>query len=182
MFFIKSKTIWLLCLFVLYGCAQNIHGNSEVVFPEKLNNARNFSFFSDKPLLRSIPELPSVAIGPIESKLRETIAGELNELGYQKSEPDKADFFVAYSVSAVKREDSYNTVSGGRLLRGAVISTTTREYVEGALVIDFFDPQSGEQIWHGWIQEKLHSNNSPEERNQKIQDAVSAILSTLTPK
>ncbi len=165
---------------MLSGCANYITGHSETISAEKLEAAKTYSFISDRAILNSIAAYPEIVVGPIETSLRKSIDEELQARGYVKSDPREADIFVSFAISAIERADMYRAYTARRGYYAAHLTyVEAHEYVEGALMIDIFDKQTGQQIWHGWAKEKVHSFAKADDRDVKIKQAVTSIIATM---
>jgi hypothetical protein len=55
-------------------------------------------------------------------------------------------------------------------------------YDVGTLLIDFISPQSNNVIWRGSGQSRIQELKTPEERQERIQDAVDRILKQFPPE
>lgn len=123
------------------------------------------------------------------------IENGLASRGYHKLSTDaEADFVVAYHLSVEKKFD-INTVHtdmgyspwgpsyGYRYGFGGVSqsNTTVREYKAGTLIIDIINKSDNKLAWRGTAQSRLKKNISPQERTQKINDVVNAILDEFPP-
>ena len=63
-----------------------------------------------------------------------------------------------------------------------VQDTYVREYDEGTLIIDIVDAGSNELVWRGAAQGEVNLAASPQEREQRAQDAVQRILEDFPPQ
>jgi hypothetical protein len=64
-----------------------------------------------------------------------------------------------------------------------VSTSTTRAttYTNGTLVVGIFDRETLEVLWHGSGTTKLRDNQSPEQRTDNVNRAVTKILEDFPP-
>ena len=60
--------------------------------------------------------------------------------------------------------------------------TSTYEYEEGSLILDFVDAKSNKMIWRGVAKAEVQKTNSPEKAEKLINEAVQEILKNFPPK
>jgi hypothetical protein len=60
--------------------------------------------------------------------------------------------------------------------------TSTYEYEEGSLILDFVDGKSKKMIWRGAAKAEINTANTPEKREKLINETVQEILKHFPPK
>jgi len=60
--------------------------------------------------------------------------------------------------------------------------TYTYTYDEGTLILDFIDAKTKQPIWRGSAKADVRFNNSPEQKRNKVNQAVTEMLKTFPPK
>jgi hypothetical protein len=90
--------------------------------------------------------------------------------------PDNPDFLV--SVHG-ERESKISVTDWGFSYGGSGIDVY--QYEEGTIFIDIVDPDSKELMWRGTARGITDPDLSPEERTEKINNAVTSILVNFPP-
>ena len=125
-------------------------------------------------------------------RIRSAIDDTLVARGYAKAaSPESADFEVTYRA-AVKREiEAYpatTSVGYGHYGRGGYGygygygGTEIRTYDRGTLVIDVFDPRAKKLMWRGTAKGTVDEDRSPEEREERVREAVAMVLERFPPQ
>jgi hypothetical protein len=60
--------------------------------------------------------------------------------------------------------------------------TSTYEYEEGSLILDFVDAKSNKMIWRGVAKAEIDNVDTPEKKEKLINEAVQEILKNFPPK
>lgn len=99
---------------------------------------------------------------------------------------DNPDFRIAIYFS-VKDKLIITETGGfgyGYGYRGMYVSGNvhTQQYEEGTLILDFVDTTSDTMFWRGIATKKLKDNNSPQKRDQAVNQVVKKILDQYPPK
>lgn len=133
----------------------------------------------------------------VKQRIKTSIASNLKSKGLREvSSLDDADMAIGWQVTTQERS-SFNTVSTGWGGYGygwgygswygprmgmATTTTTETRYTVGALVIAMFSVDKEEMIYTATGSKELESGNlSPEERQQRIDEAVNKILESFPP-
>ena len=123
----------------------------------------------------------------IDRRVRRAVDTELQRKGLRAVGRGEADALVAYHLGVETRLD-VNTIHSGYgygrgVYRGGVAThTTVSEYQEGTLLVDVIEPESKQLIWRGSGQSRLRRSSTPEQREQRIDEAVAQILESFPPK
>ncbi len=123
----------------------------------------------------------------LDKRVRAAIDKELEAKGFHQVNEAQADFLVNYLTSVKTRRDEEHIATSmgyGFNTWGMGLRTETRvtEYEEGSLVIDMINPESKELFWRGRSKSRVVDGVTPEERTEKINQAVSAILAEFPPE
>jgi len=59
--------------------------------------------------------------------------------------------------------------------------TYVDQYEEGTLILDFIDAERKELVWRGKAQSRLRDQSTPQEREERVREAVNAILDRYPP-
>ncbi len=102
----------------------------------------------------------------VEPSLRDLIRATVEEgytaKGYTKATPQQASFLLRGKVASSKQGDT--------------ASDSFEQYTEGTLVIYMLNPQTGNWIWRGWAKARLQEANSPEQKRERLRQAVQMML------
>lgn len=138
--------------------------------------ATDFAAFSTYAWLsKPAAELPG---SPLVSELllervRHAVDSELSAKGMRVVPEEAASLLVTEHLSIEERiqfNDPYYSFD------------MVQTYEEGTLLIDLVDADSRELLWRGIGQTRLRELPTPEEREQRVQEVVSAILAQYPPK
>lgn len=135
---------------------------------------------------------PRVASDITANRIRESVTGQLDARGLRPAtDSTGVDLLVrAYLINEQKQDVVTITHGGsfgsywGRGWAGGPAYSETRsvDYHEVTLQIDMLHPQTGELVWRGSDSELIRQRpQSPNERNQQIQQLVTRILGTFPP-
>ncbi|RJP58986.1 MAG: DUF4136 domain-containing protein [Candidatus Auribacter fodinae] len=190
--FIKGETNMLhlrnlLCavlLLTLSGCAPfTITTNYDTEA-----NFASLKTFDWMPNARITVNDPRVIDHVVESNIRSAVISALAEKGYTMDTSGNPDFYVAYHASLQEKTDTvtYNRYYGytGRYEYWGpqMEETYTYTYDEGTLILDFIDAKTKQPIWRGSAKADVRFNNSPEQKRNKVNQAVTEMLKTFPPK
>lgn len=94
------------------------------------------------------------------------------------------DFQVAvhFATEEKQRIREYGTAYGYRSIGLSARSFDVDEYQVGSFMLDFVDPEAKQVIWRGIAKGTVRENPTPEERNERIREAVAALLEKFPPK
>lgn len=129
----------------------------------------------------------------VETRVKAAVVQQLSEKGYEEVSSDP-DFTVTYwaQVNTPRSSNvsmgmgmSFGRSSGGSRSRRSSVSVSTNtsnvsQMREGTLVLNFLDGNI--LIWQGSTTGAVEENLSPEERDQRINAAVSRILQEFPPE
>lgn len=124
-------------------------------------------------------------------RARDAIEAELLSKGFAASDSASADFIVDFTIGARDRvdvqsyPDSYvgygfwNSRGWWEPYWGSHLDV--RQYREGTLSIDVFDPKAHRPVWHGWAKKEL-SQSDIRQSEAPIRAAVAAVLKNFPPR
>lgn len=134
--------------------------------------------------------------GPLVSeRIRQEIDIELASLGYEKVDPEQADFLIDYQLRTEEKTKvttfynyygssyyghgygrSYGHGYGGGYGHGYAAAPIVREYLEVTLTLDIIEAQTGDVIWRGWAIKSLDQYPKPKKVRKLIRRSVHKIL------
>jgi hypothetical protein len=124
----------LAALFLAAGCA-SMHVESQLAPEAELGRYRSFGWM---PSDRKAPE--SIVDQQIRAALRRQLTGK----GLQEVPADSADFLIGYHVLTERKIAVADWGSGIYGWAPDVVA-----YSDGALIVDFVDPQTNRVFWRG---------------------------------
>lgn len=122
-------------------------------------------------------------------RLDNALKTSLNELGKVEDSQGEADVLVSYFV-VTKDKVKVNSTGGGAYYGsgcyrcgyrygGGVSHISTREYVEGTLVLDIIDNETKMSVYRSTLKKPLQSYDTPKERDQAIYKMVGSMIEKL---
>lgn len=141
---------------------------------------------------------PRVDDNPLlHQRIHTAIDAGLQSAGYAVAEPAAADFLVSYyitidkmtSVTYINNYWGYGPGWGSRYYHNTrpgyypVFSQPVMfEYEQGTLILDIIQPEGRRLVWRGSASGELDYSATPEERQQRLNRTVSAILAKFPPQ
>jgi len=130
--------------------------------------------------------------GLMDQRVRAAVDTQLSLKGVTLSDPQTADILVNYLTKVDKKinVDTFNTHFGYNPyysspwgMSGSMhTQTTVREYEVGTLILDMVDRETGKLIWRGSVADTIRDQNTPEERVEVVNKAISEMLLNYPPK
>ena len=110
-------------------------------------------------------------------RITSAVEGEMMRKMYQKTEPNRADFWVRHYASTGQKLEAYPGYNGwyGEGDELAVVE-------EGTIVVDFVSPKDKRLLWRGKATSVIDESMTPEERENRIDESVQKILEQFPPK
>jgi len=144
---------------------------------------RSYNFVALKTWAWSPKETEKGSGGPISrvsslthERIRSAVDHEMTQKKYERVEVESADFWVRHYAAVGQRieaDPGYDYGWYGQDLR---------VYDEGTIIVDVISPKDKRLIWRGTARGAVDPDTKPEEREQRIQEAVHAILADFPPK
>lgn len=181
---IRSIIFFSITFFILSGCASGPRVNTDFDTNASFLNLKSFAFAPDNAETKEVTTL-------LSKRVRSAIAASLKAQGKAMVDETNADFLVAYHTSVEKRidVDTYyqawgfrpNWWYGPQFHAGHFPTTRVREYKIGTLVVDIIESESKSVIWSSSAENTLSKYLSPQEREEKINSVVNAMLAEFPP-
>ena len=109
--------------------------------------------------------------------------------GYKHQRSGTPDFLIGTYVTVESKldvhtlNDYYGYRPGwGHQNYGAGSRTYVREYDQGTLILDISDPHTSKLMWRGSAQAEVTRTETPQEREEIINEAVGLILERFPPQ
>lgn len=130
--------------------------------------------------------------GLMDQRVREAVNTQLVAKGMTLVDAKDADVLVNYLTKVDKKinVDTFNTNYGYNPYYGPgwgfggnmQTQTTVREYEVGTLIIDIVDNKTDKLVWRGSVADTIRDKNTPEERVEVVNNAISSVLTNYPPK
>ena len=122
----------------------------------------------------------------LDRRVRRAVEAALEAKGYRKVAATDSDFSIRYHVGIERQIDvqTYvDTPSYGYRWHGGYSHayTTVQEYDVGSLILDVIRPNEERLMWRGATQARMYEEGTPEQRDERVQAAVNAILAKFPP-
>lgn len=105
----------------------------------------------------------------IHELLRQSIDEGLAKRGFRRAAGAAPSFWIEYRVTKENKTDSSVNPHGV-------------DYPIGTLIIRLFDPGTRQKIWAASATARILANASPDERKQRVQDAIHQMLDKMPPR
>jgi hypothetical protein len=138
----------------------------------------------------SITDDPSLNRKEVKEHLERLIREALCKKGLTETDANAADVHVAYhgvikgqfGHLGVSKDDDPNAVAVGPDIDCLLKSGNESQLaIEQAIVLEFFDAESGELIWRAAVQANLTTGASYAEEVRRSREALAAVLATYPP-
>jgi len=114
----------------------------------------------------------------VDERVRAAVERDLAVRRFKKVDRERPDFLITYYAALEKPIDAQAiTYAAGVPLMEKIVSS----YPQGSLVIDVLDARTGKLIWRGVGRRVFEAKQTPEERRQRIQDAVASVVDEFAP-
>ncbi|MCG6910238.1 MAG: DUF4136 domain-containing protein [Deltaproteobacteria bacterium] len=170
---------------LLWGCS-GIQVSQDYTVPSDFSALKTYDW-----LTKIQPETGDIRVDSslLDSRIRSAIDASLSQEGYQRITQGKADFYVAYTYEIHSKVESSNVTVGfgmgslgGYGALGMNTGGNAREYDEGMLVIDLYDPSKENLLWRGIGTSRVDQHPKPEKAAARIKEKVEKILSQFPPQ
>ena len=134
----------------------------------------------------TVPEKADIDSLNVE-RVKKAVNAELQAKGLMMTS-NNPDFLIAEHMGKKDKVQvtnwnygygSYGRYRGGGY--GGPRGTSTYEYEEGSLILDFVDAKSKKMIWRGVAKAQIDDTNTPEKSEKLINEAVQEILKNFPP-
>ncbi|GIU40818.1 DUF4136 domain-containing protein [Shewanella colwelliana] len=130
--------------------------------------------------------------GLMDQRVRAAVNSQLQFKGLTLADANTADVLVNYFTKVDKKinVDTFNTNYGYNPYYGPGwawggnmhTQTTVREYEVGTLIVDLVSRESGQLIWRGSVADTIRDKNTPEERVEVVNKAITEMMLHYPPK
>ena len=174
----KLKNLFILpVVLVLGACSATYTPETDQSSNYDFSSIKTFNVIGDKNIRNPM-------ISDIDRERIDTaVANSLTEQGKQVSDEESADVLVSYFVVTKDKVKVNSTHSGyyGRFAApgyGRLAHVSTRNYVEGTLVIDVIDNYSKKSVWRSTLTKSIKNYDTADKREQAINNAMQSVFNT----
>jgi hypothetical protein len=148
----------------------------------RFDGLRSWDWASEAPKRTGNPRIDNSLF---DARVRRAVEERLAAQGYERREA-APDFLVEYHAALDRRLDARQIYTGFGYGPGywgpyGDVQTIVREYEQGTLILDVLDPRERRLLWRGVAEAEVYPTGSPEERAQRIAEAVRRILERFPP-
>lgn len=121
---------------------------------------------------------PKIGDPTLQGMLQRAIANTLSEKGYKFNKNSwESDMFVGY-VAALESSLSSDEIAEIYGVNPGLpeLSNDLNKFERGTLIIHVFDTKLGQLLWRGALQAEVQFDSEPNERWERVQNAVKALL------
>lgn len=169
---------------IVIGCV-NVQVQTDYDEQAAFSSLRTFSWAPDTGKKIDDPRIDNTLL---DGRIRRAVERELEASGYQEISEGEPDFLVTYHASLRTKLDTTATGMGyrgyyGYGAWGGYVANWPTEYEEGTLIVDVINPKANLLMWRGTGQSRVHRGDAtPEERTERMNEVVAAILKDFPPK
>lgn len=166
-------------LLLLSACSTNYTAESDQSSQYDFSTIKTYNVIGDEQYKN--PMFSDIDRVRFESAIDES----MQQRGTFKVVKKEADVLVSYFIvtkDKIKINSTYNSGFYGHSrygYGGSVSNVTTRNYVEGTLVLDVIDNKTKQSIYRSTLVKPIKSYDSIEERKQAINTVVTKMLKAL---
>ena len=120
----------------------------------------------------------------IDVRIRTAIDAQLRSKGFTATASKQPEFLVAYHVGMkdmIKGSSTQNYI-GDRVHGTYTTLSDVHPYKEGTLLIDIVDAASNQLVWQATALAEVEEGLTPEERDERINGIVRAMLAHFPPQ
>lgn len=134
---------------------------------------KTWSWLQRPPVARGDVELAA-----IDERVRQALEREMKARGFRQVERERPDFLVTYYAAVVAPIDpeALDYAAGGPAGARAAVNAAG-VYEQGLLIVDVLDASSGRLAWRGAGRGVFDAKQTPQQRSERIGNAVAAVVS-----
>jgi len=122
-------------------------------------------------------------LATIDQTVRQSFEREMKTRGFREVERERPDFLVTYYAAVDHPIDpkALDYAAGGWAAARASVNDAG-VYEQGLLIVDLLDASTGRLVWRGAGRGVFTAKQTPQEREERIADAVHAVVSELASR
>lgn len=175
----------------LAAVALALPGCSSFQVSSDYDPAVDFSQYGAYAWLPDPDPTESSEAGPVDGLLRQRIERAVDDVlagkGMRRVESQNDARLLITDHIDVQQKFRVNTTQYGYgygrwgYYGAGYTDTYVDQYEEGTLILDFIDAETKQLVWRGTAQSRLRDERTPEEREERVREAVEAILERYPP-
>lgn len=136
----------------------------------------SFTFADETKFVTGDPRLDNNEF--FENRIKHTATRLLESHGFEATSPGTAQLVIHYHANVSQRIDVNELDSR----YGYCESCHSSVYDAGTITLDFVDARTNRLVWRGWAEGSLDGIDNQELIEQRVDDAITRILSKLPPR
>jgi Domain of unknown function (DUF4136) len=174
------------CLVATAGSAQKVKVEANRDMKADFTTLRTYTWLPSPPTKRdTAPDAvtdPRISQKALGTHIVGAVDRELSARGLTRIEQGESDVQVIYYAAlttGVNTADagSYYQYTTGWALPPVPLATTNFEIVQrGTIIVDVVNPTSKTAIWRGTVESNVNSENQPEKRIARINEAIARVF------
>ena len=134
---------------------------------------KSWAWLQRPPVARGDTELAA-----IDTRVRQSFERAMKARGFRQVERERPDFLVTYYAAVYRpiEPKALDYAAGGPSNARAAVNDAG-VYEQGLLIVDLLDAKTGRLAWRGAGRHVFDAKQTPEERDERISDAVEAVVS-----
>ncbi len=124
----------------------------------------------------------------VKARVEISIENRLAQQGFETATAGDPDFWIGYHIGLntqveVTHVNTYWGYGWGGWYGGGVRMSTpvVNQYEQGTLIIDIVDVEEKALVWRGTAEAEVYPDMTPQERQDRLDDAVKRILEQFPP-
>ncbi|WP_164078379.1 DUF4136 domain-containing protein [Alteromonas facilis] len=177
-------SLMFVAILALSACSLSPRVNTDFDTTASFTHLKSFAFAPEHESTEEVTTL-------LNKRIKDSLASSLKAKGHTQVAAESADFLVAFHTSYEKRIDidTYYTAWGirpfwwyGPYNRAHVPTTHVREYTVGTLIVDIIDNKAKAVVWSSSAANTVSKYSSPQEREERVNSVVAAMLNNFPPQ
>lgn len=113
----------------------------------------------------------------IDERVRQSVEREMKARGFRRVDRKRPDFLVTYYAAIAKPIDAEQLdYAAGKPAGARAGANDAGVYETGTLIVDLLDAKSGRLAWRGAGRRVFNPEQTAEERRERIDEAVAAVV------
>jgi hypothetical protein len=166
----RARIAWALLLVLVAACAYvpvDVESDAAAV------SGKTWTWLPRPPVAHG-----EAAFALVDERVHAAVERDLAARRFKKVDKERPYYLVTYYAALDKPiEAGAITYAAGVPMTAKVVSS----YPQGSLVIDVLDAKTGKLVWRGVGRRVFDAKQTPEERKERIDDAVASVVDEFAP-
>jgi hypothetical protein len=173
----KKLSIFVIAILLLFSSCSTIYVKTDFDRDADFSVYKTYSWIPDKNRTQRNKLMEDQLI---RKHIYSAVDRELAEMGFEKTDGQRADILVTFYIGTKKKVDVTHYGYGyGRWGGFYNRGVSVHRYKEGTLILDFIDAGDKQLIWRGWASSVFHGRENAAE---DIAKSVKRILQEYPPQ